>query len=139
MTPDRFEVLSEAYGSRVELWPTDVRDAARAWVARNPDQAGEVLGRAARLDSVLDTVRPPVVSHALRERVIALAVPAQIRSGLRWLWGAGVGFGLAATCAAGLVLGVIMSGQLQIQTTDEPVTSVMTGYQVPTDSGEVFL
>ena len=89
--------------------------------------------------SAMFVAGPPVVSHALRERVIALAVPHHVSARPNWLWGAGVGFGLAATCAAGLVLGVMISSQVQIQSTDEPVTSVMTGYQVPTETAEVFL
>jgi hypothetical protein len=73
------------------------------------------------------------VRHELRERVVARA-PRAIRGAewLSWVLGAGAGAGLAMACAAGLALGVFMSGAAAtVAANEEPVSAVMTGYEVP--------
>jgi hypothetical protein len=128
----RFEELAEAYGGAVARWPTEVRGAAQAFVAAEPLAAKTILARAESLDAALDAWRPMPLSHDLRERVVARA-PRAIRGAewLSWALGAGAGAGLAMACAAGLALGVFMSGATTVAANDEPVSAVMTGYDIP--------
>ncbi|HEX5379821.1 MAG TPA: hypothetical protein VFW47_14690, partial [Phenylobacterium sp.] len=51
-----------------------------------------------------------------------------------WVVGAGAGAGLAAACAAGLVLGVVLSGPTVVATADEPVSAVMTSFDIPVEA-----
>ena len=132
MDRSRFEELAEAYGGGVARWPEDVRAPALAFVAAEPQTAKAILARAEALDAALDAWRPMAVSHDLRERVVTMA-PRVIRrtEWLSWVLGAGAGAGLAMACAAGLVLGVVMSGEVALAANDEPVSAVMTGYDAP--------
>ncbi len=132
MDRSRFEELAEAHGGGVARWPEDVRAPALAFVAAEPQAAKAILARAEALDAALDAWRPMAVSHELRERVVAEA-PRVIRrtEWLSWVLGAGAGAGLAMACAAGLVLGVVMSGEVALAANDEPVSAVMTGYDAP--------
>lgn len=103
----RFEALAEAFGGDVTRWPEAERGAALALLADQPALAREVLAAATRLDGMLDALPAPAAGAALRGRVLAAAPMARpARSWRRWLTGAGVGFGLATACAAGLVAGV---------------------------------
>jgi hypothetical protein len=129
----RFEELAEAYGGAVARWPAEARGAAQAFLSAEPEAAREILARAESLDAALDAWRPMPVRHELRERVVARA-PRAIRGAewLSWVLGAGAGAGLAMACAAGLVLGVFMSGATAtMAANDEPVSAVMRGYEVP--------
>ncbi|OYX31827.1 MAG: hypothetical protein B7Y99_09615 [Caulobacterales bacterium 32-69-10] len=110
MDIERYRSLAEAYGADMSRWPQDQRDPALALHAREPEAAGRILAEAAFLDEALDAWRPPTVSHALRERVLAGAPRPRAALGGRslggrfglWLSGAG----LAAACAAGIVVGM---------------------------------
>jgi hypothetical protein len=104
MTPERFEVLADAYGGDVARWPAAERDAAAIIMAADPAWAETVLAQARTLDSRLDAWTPPRVSAALTEAVVATAPRARPRL-FAWLAPAGLGAGLAAACAAGVVLG----------------------------------
>jgi hypothetical protein len=132
MTRERFEALAEAYGAAIPRWPAEERAAAQAWLAAEPEAGRAILARAEALDAALDAWRPMTASHALRERVIA-AAPRAIRGAIRWtwVWGAGAGAGLCAATAAGLVMGVALYGQVAVAQADEPVSSVMTSYEIP--------
>ena len=133
MDRERFEELAEAYGGAVARWPTAVRADALAFAAAEPRAAREILARAESLDAALDAWRPMAARHELRERVIAVA-PRAIRGAewLSWVLGAGAGAGLAAACAAGLLLGIVLSGETAtVAANDEPVSAVMTSYDVP--------
>lgn len=132
----RFEELAEAYGGAIARWPTEVRGEALAFATAEPQMAKDILARAESLDAALDAWRPMAVGHELRERVVARA-PRVIRGAewLSWVLGAGAGAGLAMACAAGLVLGVFMSGETAtLAANDEPVSAVMTGYEAPVPS-----
>ena len=132
MNRDRFEALAQAYGGAVARWPADEREAAAALMAAEPDLARAVLEEAGALDAALDAWAPYGVRHDLRETVIAQARQARPRAGLRgWLWGASAGAGLAAACAAGLVMGVALYGRQTTTTTDEPIGAVMASYDLP--------
>lgn len=132
MDHSRFEELAEAYGGAVARWPAEVRAQAQAFAAAEPQAAKDILARAEALDAALDAWRPMAVSHELRERVVTRA-PRVIRrtEWMSWVLGAGAGAGLAMACAAGLVLGVAMSGEVALAANDEPVSAVMTGYDAP--------
>lgn len=126
MTHERFEALAEAYGGDVARWPAADREDAALLMAQSPDFTSTVLARAGALDGILDDWRPTEVSHALREAVIAAAPTARRGAGLRgWFWRAGVGAGLAAACAAGLVVGVKLSDSVQPQT-EEMISAALT-------------
>lgn len=133
MTRERFEDLAQAYGGAIARWPAAERDAAYQVLREAPEFAQAALSQAEALDAALDAWRPPAVSHDLRERVVAAAIVAVRRAGrLTWLWGAGAGAGLAAASAAGLIVGVALSGQTA--NADEPVSSVMTSYDMPSQT-----
>lgn len=105
MDIERYRSLAEAYGADMRRWPEDQRDAALALHVREPDAAGKILAEAAILDGALDAWRPPAVSFDLRERVMAAAPrPRAARGGRFGLWLSGAG--LAAACAAGIVVGM---------------------------------
>lgn len=108
MDRTRFAALAEAWGGRIERWPTDERDAAWRFLAEAGEVAQALLAGALDLDEALEALRPPQPSAALRAAILAAAPrPRPARGALwRWLTGAGLGAGLAAACAAGVVAGV---------------------------------
>lgn len=112
MTLERFQTLAEAYGGSIARWPVDEQDAAWAVLAATPDEATRVLAEARTLDGYLDAVGLPSPSANLRRAILAAAPRARSPRPpvLRWLAGASVGIGLAAATAAGLVVGVSLSG-----------------------------
>jgi hypothetical protein len=106
MSLDRFETLAEAYGGDVARWPDAEREAAAALMTERPDWAQGVLARAGELDAQLAAYAPRRAAAGLMDAIIASA--PQARRGRRWrawLVPAGMGAGLAAACAAGVVLG----------------------------------
>ena len=126
MSPQRFEILAQAYGGDVARWPSAEREAAGALMIEQPRLAAAALARAGELDAVMDAWTPMPVSHALRERVIAAAPAPRARNRIvAWFWGAGLGAGLAAACVAGLVVGVAISDVAQ---PDESVSAALDGY-----------
>jgi hypothetical protein len=112
MTPGmshlRFEELACAYGGDVSRWPAEAREAAAMLMAAEPAFTGEVLARAGALDAALDSWRPAPASAALTERILATAPQARGRWPV-WLSPAALGAGLAAACAAGVIVGVALS------------------------------
>lgn len=105
MTPERFETLAEAWGGDVARWPVAEREAAAELMAARPDWARTVLVAAGDLDAALAAYAPPRASVGLAERIAAEAPAARPRW-RAWLLPLGMGAGLAAACAAGMVLGV---------------------------------
>ncbi|WP_304164083.1 hypothetical protein [Phenylobacterium aquaticum] len=139
MTPERFETLAEAHGGAVARWPVAEREAAAAFMTAQPELARQMLGRAEALDALLDSWRPAVVSHALMESVIAQAPRAPVRAAVAWIWRGALGTGLAAACAAGLMMGVALSGATTTTAeATEPVSAAMTSYEGLTDTGGAF-
>ncbi len=136
MTAEEFERLAEAYGGAMARWPIEARDAGLAFSVSDPQTARTILAQAEMLDGALDAWTLMPVSHELRERVIASASnPPPSRKSKTWIWGAGFGAGLAAACAAGLVMGVTVSGSFSATSaSDEPVSAVMAGYELPAPS-----
>lgn len=133
MTLEQFQHLADTYGGVIARWPADQRPGAESYCEAFPRLASTVLAQAEALDMALDAWLPISVGHDLRERVAGSAqIRAQHNSRPGWLWPAGIGIGLASACAAGLVLGVSLSGAVSgVATTDEPVNAVMTGYELP--------
>lgn len=139
MTPERFEELAEAYGGAVARWPQAEREAAAAWMTAQPEAARQILAQAEALDAALDAWRPAHVSHALLEQVVAQAPRAPMRRAVAWVWRGALGAGLAAACAAGLIMGVALSGVgATTAETTEPVSAAMTAYEGLTDTSGAF-
>ncbi len=112
MNLDRFQTLADAFGGSITRWPVDVQDAAFAFMAASPDAAAQALARARDLDEDLDAAGRLSPGVALRQRIIDAAPKARrpLRTPFqRWLASAGVGAGLAAATAAGLIAGVNLS------------------------------
>jgi hypothetical protein len=105
-----FQSLVEAYGADARRWPADRRAGAEAFVAAEPARASAILALEAELDERLDVLRPPSASEALRERILAGA-PQPRADGWRGMFGwlrPGVGIAMAASCAAGVVAGLLL-------------------------------
>lgn len=110
MNTERFEILAEAFGGDVARWPPDTREAAAALMAADPAWAGAVLARASALDDALLELGAPQASAALVDRIVAGAPkPHPARRWIGWLLPAGMGAGLAAACAAGVMIGSQLS------------------------------
>jgi hypothetical protein len=130
MTPERFETLAEAYGGDVSRWPLAERDGAALLMAQAPQDCQAVLAAAGDLDGLLDAWRPQPAPHALREAILAAApAPRAVRRGLAaWLFPAGLGAGLAAACAAGVITGAQISALGQAPEGVEILAGALTGY-----------
>jgi len=111
VTRERFQELAAAYGGDIARWPSEVRDDAALLAAGEPEFARAVLSEATALDGVLYELPTHTASAVLVERIVASAPPLRRRrSGWRgWLTPAGLGIGLAAATAAGVILGVQVS------------------------------
>ena len=130
MTPERMDVarfgeLAEAWGGDLRRWPEGVRETARGWAEAHPLEAERALFEARMTDAVLDASPRPVVSMALRDRVLASAAQAGLKArgvwpGLRkMLWIGGAGW--AAAACAGVVFGTTLSTHLATQSQAEAV------------------
>ena len=110
MTEDRFRALAAAYGADPDRWPDAERSAAAAYLDARPAAAEAILVTERRLDAALAAYATVEPSHALRERIVTSA-PRERRAGrvARWMAGAGLGLGLAASCAAGVVAGLSLA------------------------------
>lgn len=125
----RFGELAEAYGGDVRRWPEDVRDAARAFADAHPADAERALFDARQTDAALFASANPVVSMALRDRVLASAT-MKARSAwpsLKKLLLIG-GVGWAAAACAGVMVGTTLSTHLATQSqADAAVEQAMLG------------
>lgn len=125
----RFGELADAYGGDLRRWPEKERDAARAFADANPVEAERALFDARQTDAALFASANPVVSMALRDRVLASATMkarAVWPSLKKLLWIGGVGW--AAAACAGVMVGTTLSGHLAIQSqADAAVEQAMLG------------
>lgn len=119
MTPERFEDLAEAYGGDVARWPVAERDAAAALMAADPERTRDILARARDLDALLDAGPALSVPAVLVDRIVSQAPRPRGPGWIRWLLPVGMGAGLAAACAAGVVVGIHVSTP-GLQGGDEP-------------------
>jgi hypothetical protein len=130
MTRERFEDLAQAYGGDLDRWPPDAAASARALLGAEPE-LGAVLGEAGAIDALLAASAAPTFSGILREKVIAAAprlAGAWSRT-TRWLSGAG----LAAACAAGVILGANMSDHFVGDPAAEALATASTSFDAQTD------
>lgn len=115
MNAERLSSLADCYGADPRRWPEAERAAVQAFMAAEPATAERILSEARRLDAALDSAPAVKVSHDLRERVIASAAAAGLSARprrfrldpLTWLSGAG----MAAACAAGIMVGAVDAGR----------------------------
>ena len=124
MTLERSEALAEAYGGDVARWPQAEQAAAAALIAARPDWVRDILARAEALDAALAAFSPPRAATGLMDRIVASAPkPRRARRWGGWLVPAGMGAGLAAACAAGMVLGAQLAAPT-VPEADAIVTAV---------------
>lgn len=140
MSIDRLKTLTEAYGADRRRWPEAERAAAEAAVSRDAVAADRLLREADALDAALDASPRPVVSSALRDRVLASALSAGLTpKQARRVWDRLVVWfaaGWAAAACAGVVAGVNLTGHL---TADAQAEAVMSQFQMAAvDDTEVF-
>ena len=122
MTPDRFETLAEAFGGDVARWPDAEREAAAELMAARPAWAAGVLAHAGELDTALGAFAPPQAAPGLAAR-IAAGAPRPRARWAAWLMPAGMGAGLAAACAAGVMMGAEL-GRPAASDTEALITAV---------------
>lgn len=106
MNRQRFETLTETFGGDVARWPEAERETAAALMATEPAWVAGVLAEAVDLDAILDAAPAPRASAVLIDAIVAGAPAARRPPWLKWLLPAGMGAGLAAACAAGIVAGL---------------------------------
>lgn len=118
----RFGELAEAFGGDIRRWPEDVREAARAFADAHPVEAERALFDARQTDAALFASPNPVVSMALRDRVLASAT---MKARSAWpslrklLWIGGIGW--AAAACAGVMVGTTLSTHLATQSQADAV------------------
>lgn len=113
MTPDRFAELADAFGGEVARWPLAEQEAAASFVADHPQAAETLLRAAADLDWTLGQWRAPAAAPGLYAAVLEAAPRARpARVWTTWLWRTGLGAGLVAAGAAGLMAGVVVSSSV---------------------------
>jgi hypothetical protein len=117
MNAERFSQLVEAADAR--RWPIAERAGAEAFRRAEPEAASRLLAGAEAIDVLLDAAPRPVVSHALRERVLAAAAGAGLKARRPWFgfqpgrlaWLSG------GACAAAAFAGVIAGQSLTMHLT----------------------
>lgn len=140
MSIERLKSLTEAYGADRRRWPEAERAAAEAALAQDAVAADRLLREADAVDAVLDASPRPVVSTALRDRVLASALSAGLTpKQARRVWDRLViwfAAGWAAAACAGVVAGVNLTGHLSA---DARTEAVLTQFQMAAvDDNEVF-
>lgn len=134
MTPDRFEALAEAYGGDLVRWPAAERGAMAAWAGEHPGAARAILARAADLDVLLDAAPAPHASAVMVDRIVAGAPRGRGSRHAPWWLPAGMGAGLAAACAAGVIVGLQLS-QPSISEAEAVLAAVSEGLELYSDEG----
>lgn len=115
MTLERFSNLTEAYGADLRRWPEGERAPAEALMAVD-GRARLMRDEADALDALLDSVARPVMSSALRDKVVASAAQAGLKARASWrfwsrlAWISGAGW--AAAAFAGVAFGFSLTGSL---------------------------
>ncbi len=118
MNAERFSQLVEAYGADARRWPLAEREAAEAFRKTRPEEAARLLAEAEAVDALLDAAPRPVVSAALRERVLAAAAGAGLKARRplfgfrpgRLVWLSSGAF--AAAACAGIIAGQTLTTHL---------------------------
>lgn len=112
---DRFKAIVEAYGVNPKRWPESERAAALDFLERNPQKAETLMRDARETDGFLSVLNAPQASDALHWETLARLMPATVAEVLAFVPrrarpSAGLmlagSIGLAAACAAGVVVGI---------------------------------
>lgn len=126
MNAERLKQLAEAYGADKRRWPEAERKAAEALIGSDGPWADRILFDARQTDAALHASPQPVVSTALRDRVIASALAAGLspqKARVVWdrlvLW---FGAGWAVAACAGVIAGVTLTPHL---TADDQTDAVL--------------
>ena len=129
MDLDRFAALAEAYGGDVSRWPENVREAAAVLMSADPAATAPLLAAQSDLDWALDSWRTPAASATLQAAILASA-PTQRRppAWRGWVWRTGLGAGLMAAGAAGVMAGVVVSGAIAPVGDLEVITAAVSAY-----------
>jgi hypothetical protein len=129
MDLDRFAALAEAYGGDVSRWPEVEREAAALLMATEPGATASRLAVESDLDWALDAWRPPAPSAALQAAILASAPAARPGPAWRgWMWRTGLGAGLMAAGAAGVMAGVVVSGAIAPVGELEVISAAVSAY-----------
>lgn len=129
MDLDRFAALAGAYGGDVSRWPPAEREAAARLMAQDAQATASLLSAENDLDGVLDAWRAPNPSLALRDTILASAPAYRAPAGWRtWIWRTGLGAGLVAAGAAGLMVGVVASGAVGAPVESDVIAAAVAGY-----------
>ena len=106
MNKQRFQALAAAYGGAISRWPITERGAARLFAFSRPGSTRDSLRDERRVDSILQRSANPILGLAMRKSMIESAVCLRETARERRSWfGAILGAGLAAACAAGIGAG----------------------------------
>lgn len=140
MDQNRFQALAQAWGGDMRRWPESERAGAETFRVADPARAAAILAEAGAIDAWLDAAPPPQPSAALRDRVVAAAagtVGLKPRRPLfarpaAWLSGAG----WAASCAAGVMVGLQVTQQVHA---DLQADSVLYQASIPAYDDEEVL
>lgn len=129
MNIERFAQLAEAFGGDLRRWPASERIEAEAFLASDRGAAA-LLDDARTLDLMLDAWGQPQIAPALRDRVLSTA-PRERRSTSPWALAAPWlrGAGLAAACAAGVVVGGTLAARDNANPATEMLIAVATAFQ----------
>ena len=118
MNAERLKQLAEAYGADKRRWPEAERKRAEALLESDGAWADRLLFDARQTDAALNASRQPMVSTALRDRVIASALAAGLtprKARMVWdrlvLW---FGAGWAAAACAGVIAGATLTPHLTV-------------------------
>lgn len=141
MTAERFLALVAAWGAAPRRWPSAERAAADAFVAARPEVARQALSDADAVDALLQASPTPAVPAALRDRVLASAAGAGLRSRnrpRRWAdrLALSLGVGWAAAACAGVVAGMALTGHISAAAEADAV--LYQASLVPVDDVEVL-
>jgi hypothetical protein len=129
MDLDRFAALAAAYGGDVSRWPELEREAAALLMATEPEATASRLAGESDLDWALDAWRAPGASAALQAAILASAPAARRVPPWRgWMWRTGLGAGLMAAGAAGVMAGVVVSGAIAPVGELEVITAAVSAY-----------
>ena len=127
MTLERLKEFADAHGADARRWPADARAALEAMRAAQPVAVERALFEAAQLDAALDASRPPAVSAALRDRVIASALAAGLTPKRVKVWAGRLAWfssaGWAAAACAGVMFGVNLTAEI---TADQQIEAALS-------------
>lgn len=130
MTRERFAELAEAYGGDVARWPAGTRDHAAELMMLHPRETARMLEAAGELDWSLAQWRTPAPGASLQAAILAAAPPRRVESRwTTWLWRTGLGAGLMAAGAAGLMAGVVVSGAVAPASDLEVIAAAASPYE----------